>query len=130
MNYLLDTNICIVYLKNDAELNARLRAVNPADLKLCSVVKAELVYGARHSRHVEENLRSLAAFFSYFESLTFDDNAADWYGVIRAQLRQEGRPIGPNDLLIAAIARSHDMTLVTRNEAEFRRVAGLRMERW
>lgn len=94
------------------------------------MVKAELLYGARSSEHVERNIGRLVAFFVAFESLPFDDSAAEVYGLIRAQLRREGRPIGGNDLMIAAIALASDATLVTRNQDELRRVAGLRVEAW
>ena len=62
--------------------------------------------------------------------MPFDDRAAEYYGVVRAQLTESGRPIGPNDLMIAATALASDATLATRNEREFRRVAGLRVEVW
>lgn len=131
MPYLLDTNACIRLLNNSSPaLVARLRAEDPAQLRLCSVVKAELLFGARHSRRVAENLRLLARFFAAFGSLPFDDACAERYGVIRAQLCRDGTPIGPNDLLIAAVALAHDLTLVTHNVDEFSRVAGLRWEDW
>ena len=131
MTVLLDTNICIGFLNGrDAKLRDRLLAQSPSEVTLCSVVKAELLYGARNSEHVDANLRRLGEFFAPFESLPFDDAAAGWYGAIRAQLKKEGRIIGSNDLMIAAIALAADVTLVTRNEGEFQRVPGLRLEGW
>ncbi|MBL9039521.1 MAG: PIN domain-containing protein [Archangium sp.] len=131
MSWLLDTNICIAWLKgSDAKLRDRVLKTAPAELWLCSVVKAELLYGARKSTRVEENLRRLDAFFSELGALPFDDRAATHYGLIRAQLERAGTPIGPNDLMVAAIALAADATLVTRNGAEFRRVPGLRVETW
>ncbi len=97
---------------------------------MCSVVKAELLSGARASARVRENLERLARLFALFPSLPFDDEAAAHYGPLRAQLRRSGTPIGGNDMLIAAIALSNDATLVTRNEKEFRLVPGLRVEVW
>src|SRR5262245_26469662 len=123
---LLDTNVCIAFLNgSDRGVRARLAAEGPEDVVLCSAVKAALLYGARHSEHVERNLSRLAAFFAPFESLPFDDDAAEIYGLVRAQLRRAGRPIGGNDLIIAATALAADATLVTRNQDEFRRVPGL-----
>jgi tRNA(fMet)-specific endonuclease VapC len=128
---LLDSNVCIPFLNgSDPTIRQRLVGHSPDDLRLCSVVKAELLYGARNSAKVADNLRSLELFFAPFESLVFDDEAAEWYGTIRAQLRRDGTPIGGNDLLIAAIARAKDATLVTRSQSEFRRVPGLRVEVW
>jgi tRNA(fMet)-specific endonuclease VapC len=94
------------------------------------VVKAELYYGARHSREVARNLRNLETFFAPLTSIPFDDASAKSYGAIRAELAAAGTPIGANDLLIAAIARSRDLTLVTNNVDELSRVVGLRVEDW
>ena len=131
MSYLLDTNICIPFLnEKDSTLANKFRALPPEDLKLCSVVKAELLYGARSSSRVEENLRNLDRFFAAFESLPFDDTAASHYGSLRAQLRRSGTPVGANDMMIAAIALATDSTLVSRDGDELRRIAGLRLETW
>jgi tRNA(fMet)-specific endonuclease VapC len=131
MIYLLDTNVCIHLLneKHPAILQ-HFRQHGPADIAMCSVVKAELLCGARRSQRVEANLQRLKVFFAPLRSLPFDDECAEQYGQIHADLLIQGKPIGPNDTLIAAIARAHDATLVTHNTAEFRRVAGLRMEDW
>ena len=129
--YLLDTNACIRIL-NDASplLVQRLASHAPSEIRLCSIVKAELLYGARHSQRVAENLRLLAQFFAPFVSLPFNDRCAEQYGQIRAELAQARTLIGPNDLLIAAIARVYELTLVTHNVEEFGRVNGLRLEDW
>lgn len=65
-----------------------------------------------------------------FQSIPFDDHAAEHYGSIRAHLANAGTPIGPNDLFIAALARAKDLTLVSNNTAEFSRVPGLKLEDW
>lgn len=131
MSYLLDANVCIGLLTGRApKIAQRLRFVSPVEIRLCSVVKAELLFGARRSARPAENLRLLLDFFEPFTSLAFDDRCAERYGVIRAELERDGRPIGPNDLMIAAIALAHDATLVTRNLDEFGRVVGLRLENW
>jgi len=131
VRYLLDTNICIALVhRPEPALKQKLVEKRPADLVLCSVVKAELLYGARKSQRVAENLRELADFFAPFDSVPFDDKAADFYGTSRALLAQAGTPIGTNDLLIASIALAHDLTVVTRNMKEFARVPGLRVEAW
>ena len=94
------------------------------------MVKGELLFGARNSGKVDENLRRLEAFWSPLGSFAFDDLASAHYGEIRASLKRVGTPIGGNDLQIAAISRANDATLVTRNTDEFRRVVGLRVEGW
>jgi tRNA(fMet)-specific endonuclease VapC len=131
LRYLLDTNVCIALLKGrDTALAERARRQDPADLFLSSVVKGELLFGARHSSRVDANLALLDEFFSQFESVPFDDGAAQYYGVTRAVLSKAGTPIGANDLLIASTALHHDLTLATRNRREFARVPGLRWEEW
>ena len=129
--YLLDSNACIRVLNRTSEsLVERLRRHDPSEIRISSVVKAELLYGARRSGRVAENLSLLQRFFQPFLSLPFDDRCAEHYGVVRTQLERDGRPIGPNDLMIAATAMAHDLVLVTNNTGEFLRVAGLAVEDW
>ena len=129
--YLLDTNACIRILNgSSAILVSRLRRQAPTDIRLSSVTRAELIFGARRSARVAENLGLLAAFFAPLISLPFDDACAEHYGVLRASLAAAGRPIEPNDMLIAATALAHDLTLVSHNVREFSRVANLKLEDW
>lgn len=129
--FLLDSNACIRILNGSSPaVAARLQATKPSEVRLCAVVKAELVYGARKSARVEDNLQLLERFFAPFVSLPFDDRCAEEAGLIRLDLERSGRPIGPNDLLIAATARAYDLALVTHNLREFGRVPGLRIDDW
>lgn len=131
MRYLLDTNICIAIIhRPDLDLISRFSQFKPSDFALCSVVKGELIYGARKSPRVTENLQVLETFFAPFESLAFDDKAAEFYGINRMILAKSGTPIGTNDLFICSIALAHDLTVLTRNFSEFSRVPGLKVERW
>lgn len=129
--YLLDTNACIRLLHNSsAALVDHFRQRDPSEIRLSSVVKAELLHGARRSSQVSDNLRLLQRFFAPFICLPFDDLCAEHYGFIRADLERAGSRIGPNDLMIAATARAHDLVLVTHNTSEFARVVGLAVEDW
>ena len=131
MRYLLDTNVCIRYLNRRSEaIRQELSQRQPEEIVLCSVVKAELFYGALKSKNPARNLEKQRQFVERFVSLPFDDEAAEAYSQIRADLEQGGRPIGPNDLLIAAIAVANDVMLVTHNTGEFGRVQGLKLEDW
>ncbi|MEP7352315.1 MAG: type II toxin-antitoxin system VapC family toxin [Acidobacteriota bacterium] len=128
--YLLDTNIWIALAKGERGPIVRLQSLSPEQVYSCSVVRAELMFGAQKSQFVERTVRGFERLLAPFVSLPFDDDAATVYGVIRADLERVGTPIGANDLLIAGIARAVDCILVTRNLREFDRVAGLRVELW
>ncbi len=131
MRFQLDTNVCIRYLNGSSEAVKReLLGKRREDVVMCAVVRAELCYGAFKSRNPERNLERQRSFVEEFTSLPLDDNAATVYGRIRADLERIGRSIGPNDLLIAAIAIANDVTLVTHNIREFGRINGLTVEDW
>jgi len=131
VRYLLDTNVCVRYLNGrSAAIRQRLRTMVLADITVCSVVKAELFYGAYRSNDLQVTLARQQEFLNLFVSLPFDDEAALVYGEIRAQLAALGTPIGPNDFQIAAIALANKLILVTHNTREFSRVSGLQLEDW
>lgn len=131
MRYLLDTNVCVVYLNGrSSSLRDRLLATPTEDIVVCSVVKAELFYGAFRSNNPQRTLERQQAFLSQFISLPFQDEAALLAGRIRAKLANAGMPIGSYDLQIAAIALANNLTLVTHNIREFERVEGLQIEDW
>jgi tRNA(fMet)-specific endonuclease VapC len=129
--YLLDSNTCIQFLNGRSDhVRRRLMGTKPSMIKLCSIVKAELLYGASRSKNASAAMARLEAFFAPYESMPFDDAATAEYGHIRGHLADAGTPIGPNDLMIAAICRCRQLILVTHNNREFSRVPGLLMEDW
>ena len=129
--YLLDTNACIQFLRDtDSAIALKLASVPLSEVTLCSVVKAELHYGAQRSADPDRSTKVLEEFFSHFASLPFSDQAAEVYGRVRAYLARQGTLIGPNDLLIASIALAHGVTLVTHNTREFGRLPDLQIEDW
>ncbi len=129
--FLLDTNVCIQYLRGkNARVRQRLAACPPPDVRLCSVVLSELYFGALRSADPLKNRTAVDQFAAPFSSLPFDDAAADICSRIRHHLESRGIPIGPYDMQIAAIALVHDCTLVTHNTKEFSRVPGLSLEDW
>ena len=131
MPFLLDTNVCVGILTGRSpKVVDKVRQLNPSEVRVCSVVRAELLFGARNSSRVEANLGLLDTFLAPFTSVPFDDLAADYYGRIRADLHRAGELIGPNDLLIAAMVLANNLVLVTHNVKEFGRVPGLRWVDW
>ncbi|MEB3341785.1 type II toxin-antitoxin system VapC family toxin [Okeania sp.] len=131
MIYLLDTNVCIVYLKGlNNNLKQKLESYNPQDMVVCSVVKAELFYGAIKSQKSQQNLVQQQIFLNRFISLPFDDRCTEIYGEIRTRLEKAGKIIGPYDLQIASIAIANNLILVTHNLTEFKRISELNIEDW
>jgi tRNA(fMet)-specific endonuclease VapC len=131
MPWLLDTNAWIYYLKNaNSPIAERIRRHAPAEIKVCSVVRAELLHGAMKYGVPERRLAIVADTLAPYESFPFDDAAAIHYASIRHQLEQSGNIIGSYDLMIAAICVSQNCVLVTSNTREFSRIPGLLTEDW
>jgi tRNA(fMet)-specific endonuclease VapC len=131
MIYLLDTNAWISYLNFPASpIRKHLSERSPQEIATCSIVKAEFVFGAYRSARCDANLSLLKTLFEGIRSFPFDDSAIDFYGRIRADLSKRGSPIGPNDLLISAIALANNCVLITHNTSEFGMVPELIYEDW
>ena len=99
-------------------------------MAISTITLAELMYGAEKSQQVESNLNNIEDFVSHLEVLPYDINATQHYGQIKVFLESKGKPIGVNDIHIAAHARSQGLTLITNNLSEFKRVPNLALENW
>jgi len=131
MKFLLDTNICIYIIKKKPEqVFEKFRGLAVGSVAISSVTLAELHYGIAKSANPEKNREALDRFLTPIEIIDFGAESTEEYGKIRAELERKGITIGPLDTLIAAHARSLDLILVTNNEKEFSRVAGLSLENW
>jgi tRNA(fMet)-specific endonuclease VapC len=131
MKYVLDTNTCIRYINGRSpKLRIKFLTVLDEDIAVCSIVKAELFYGAAKSQTPARSLAKQQTFLNRFTSLPFNDVAAIVYGQIRAKLEKMGTPIGSLDMLIAAIAIANNLILVTHNTAEFGYISDLKIEDW
>jgi tRNA(fMet)-specific endonuclease VapC len=129
--YLLDTNICIELIRGRSQrVLSQLRNCNVGEVAISSITLAELQYGVARSSDPARNVLALAQFCVSLERPPFDASAAEVYGGVRVALERIGKPIGPLDILIAAHALALDVTLVSNNEREFRRVRGLRLVNW
>jgi len=127
---MLDTNIISDLVRNpQGKAAARIAKVGEGNVCTSIIVAAELHYGcaksgsSRLQKAVEELLGEM-------DVLPFDVPADAEYGAIRVRLEAAGRPIGSNDLLIAAHAYAVGATIVTANTGEFKRVRGLKVENW
>ena len=131
MKYFLDTNICIYYLKGMyPEIIKKLLSKNPEDIKIPSIVKAELMYGAEKSESKNKIKEKIIEFLLPFEIVGFNDEATEIYGKTREYLEKKGMIIGPNDLIIASTVLSQNGTLITNNAKEFKRIKELKIENW
>lgn len=127
---MFDTDICIYLMSGRfPQIDIRAREAETS-LWMSAIVLAELEVGIAKSARMERNRQQLNMLLNRFEVATFDAVAAAHYGDIRGQLERRGIPIGNNDMLIAAHARSVGMPLITNNRREFDRVPGLKVETW
>ena len=130
MKYLLDTDICAYIISGRREDTAtHFARVRPGDIAISTISLAELAFGAFKSGSAR-NQERLQVFISPLIVVSFDSDAAMVYGDLRHQLQRAGALIGPMDMLIAAQALALDLTLVTNNGREFKRVPALRIENW
>lgn len=129
--YLLDTNICIYIAKhNPPKVRERFARHAAAELAMSVVTLGELRFGAEKSQARERALTAISQLTSVIQVAALPESAGEHYGQIRAELQRLGQPIGNNDLWLSAHARAEGWILVTNNEREFLRVAGLQVENW
>ena len=129
--FLLDTNICILLMKNKyPELVKKLLNSDPSEMAVSSITVYELEYGAAKSQWPEKNRNHVKLFLAPFSIIPFDSNDAIIAGEIRHILEKAGTPIGPYDLQIAAQGLARGFTVVTHNTGEFSRVPNLRLTDW
>ena len=130
MRYLLDTNVVSDLVRNpQGRVTEHIREIGEGGVCTSIVVAAELRYGAQKKGSARLTAQ-LEAVLGALEVLPFEAPADRTYARLRTRLEQAGRPIGANDLLIAAQALNLDATLVTDNEREFGRIDELRCENW
>jgi tRNA(fMet)-specific endonuclease VapC len=130
MAFLLDTDTCIYALKQAGRVLEQMLSKNRDEIVVSVITEAELRTGAAKSSSPIKTLRLLENFLRPLAIADFTSDDARSYAQIRAKLERAGTPIGPLDTLIASQAVARELTLVTNNEREFTRVAGLRVENW
>ena len=129
--YLLDSNICIYIInRRPKQVVERIKQEKPADVQLSAISLGELEYGVSKSPFRDKNRIALVDFVSAFEILEYNDEDAEVFGVIRADLENRGLVIGPYDMQIASQALVRNLVLVTNNTKEFERIPGLKLENW
>lgn len=129
--YLLDTNTFIyIRRRHPPQVLARFDRLTIGEAAMSVVSCGELMFGIEKRPSPSQGFATLREISALIPILPLPASAAPIYGRIRAALQTRGKMIGPNDLWIAAHAKALDLTLVTNNEREFRRVDGLKIENW
>ena len=131
MRFMMDTNVCIDLIRRrSAGVLRHLQSLSPGDVCISAISLSELEYGVARSAAPDRNRLALAEFMTPLVVLPYDDLVAPVYGRVRQHLEAKGVAIGALDTLIAAHALSANLTLVTNNEREFRRVPDLHVVNW
>ena len=127
--YLLDTNICIYFLKGQNNLDKSIEEAETENCFVSEITIAELKFGAENSENQERNRSTVDDFVSKFTIIPIF-NSLDIYAKEKARLRRKGTPLDDFDLLIGATAISNNLILVTRNTSDFERLSGIQIENW
>lgn len=130
MTYLLDTNVYIAAMRGNSKVIQRLAAHRPIDCAVSMVSVFELFAGVVRCRDPQGEGRKVSSFLAPFHLLPFDWDSALKTAEIRWQLEKMSTKIGPYDLQLGGQALALDLTLVTHNSREFKRVTGLQVEDW
>jgi tRNA(fMet)-specific endonuclease VapC len=130
MSYLLDTNVCIAAMRGNSKIVQNLSVRSPEDCAVSMVTVFELFAGVCRCKSPETEREKVSALLEPFHLLPFDWDSALKTAEIRFQLEKLGQKIGPYDLQLSGQALALDLTLVTHNTREFKRVDGLRIEDW
>jgi tRNA(fMet)-specific endonuclease VapC len=131
VSYLLDTNHASRLMANEASMLARMAEVvqSDAEFSLSMTVVGELFYAVYASQRHLDNRQRLNRLLNTLRIYSFDQSAAEEFGRIQAEQKAKGRPIPPLDAQIAAVARSHGLTVLTADK-HFEMIDGLRTENW
>ncbi len=127
--YLLDTNICVYFLKGLYSLDKKIEKAETENCFVSEITIAELKFGVENSEHQEKNRKTVDEFVNKFTILPIF-NSLDIYAKEKARLRKKGKPLDDFDLLIGATAISHNLILVTKNISDFERITGIEIENW
>ncbi len=129
MSHLLDTNICVAHFRRPAGLAHRFIQYG-GGLYVPTVTLGELYTGAYHVSNPTQLLQKIAELLEDVQVLPFDDDCAERFGKERGTLLRQGITVPPPDMMIAAVALVHNLTLVTHNTADFQNIPGLRLADW
>jgi tRNA(fMet)-specific endonuclease VapC len=127
--YLIDTNICIYYIKGKFDLIKIFEKVNPDNCFISEITLAELKFGVENSAKKDKNQKALDNFLSGVKIVPIF-HSLDLYAIEKARLRKAGTPVDDFDLLIGVTSVTHNLTMVTNNTDHFTRIKDISLEDW
>lgn len=130
MKYLLDTDICVYWLKGNERIEQKVLSVRIDNIFISFINVSELYYGAYKSQRVAQNLDIIRELTSQLSVIESDEAVSEAFGSLKASLENAGMIIDDADIYIAACASVYGLTLVSNNVKHFRRVKGLKLENW
>jgi len=130
VKYLLDTNICVYWLKGNEHIEQKVLSVGIDTISISFINVSELYYGAYKSQRVDQNLAIIRRLTERLNVVESDEAISEAFGSLKASLENAGMIIDDADIYIAACARVYGLTLVTNNTKHFRRLKGLKLDNW
>lgn len=131
MTYLLDTCVVSDFIKGDPNTLQHLHEKSPNQIAISTITSMEIAYGLALNPERAKKIRLVYQdFLKVINLIPFEDEDAICCGRLRAELQQQGKPIGAYDCLIGSTALNRDMILVSSNLREFSRIKGLQFENW
>ena len=128
-NYLIDTNICVYYIKGKYGLKKKFEKADPDNCFISEITLAELKFGVENSEQKEKNQEALDNFLTGIKIVPIF-HSLDLYAKEKARLRKAGITIDDFDLLIGVTAVNQNLTMVTNNKSHFNRIKGISIEDW
>jgi tRNA(fMet)-specific endonuclease VapC len=130
MRYLLDTDTCIYWLKGKIPVKNKLLAVGFNQICICQITVSELYFGAYNSSQIENNLKTAETFINNISVLSFTNDSLKKFGELKALLRKTGNIVADFDLLIASVALTENLILVTNNTRHYQRIPEIKLDNW
>ncbi len=130
MMYVLDTNICVYWMKGNEDIEQKALSVGLDQIAVPFIALSELYYGAYKSRRIEENLAAIETLKSNLALLEWSEDVCEVFGRLKATLEKDGKTLHDADIFVAACALANNSVLVTNNEKHFDRIQELKLENW
>lgn len=130
MNYVLDTDTIIYFLKGDPQVVKKVLHLDSKSIHTTIINHSELLFGAHNSAHIEKNLKKISQFLNAVSILPYNQDASQKFVQLKASLKAKGKLIADMDLMIASICLGQNITLVTNNSRHFERIPHLKITNW